>query len=76
MYKDFCEKCVLIKRTRLGEKRAPTGLVGKQLVLPLVDFVLCSASLLFFKKVYFLMIPVWFSTCLFFHSVCLCLWYM
>lgn len=60
------------KKPRLGEKRAPTSLVGKQLVLPLVDFVLCSASSLLFKTLCFLMIAIYFSILF----VCLCLWYM
>lgn len=72
VYKGFCEKCILIKKTRLGEKMAPTSLVGKQLVLPLTDFVLCSASLLLFEKLWFLRIAVYFSILV----VCLCLWYM
>lgn len=60
------------KKTRLGEKRVPTSLVVKQLVLPLVDFVLCSASLLLLEALCFLIIAFYFSILF----VCLCLWYM
>lgn len=60
------------EKTSLGEKKVPTSLVGKQLVLPLVDFVLCIASLLLFEKLCFLMIAIYFSNLF----VCLCLWYM
>lgn len=57
------------KKARLGEKRVPTSLVGRQPVLPLVDFILCSTSLLLFKTSFLML---FFNDCyLFFHSVCL-----
>lgn len=74
VYKAFCEKCVLMKNQGLVRRGCllqvlTTSLVGKQLVLPLTDFVLCSASLLLFEELCFLMMAIYFS--ILFECLCL-----